>query len=623
MKGLFSKQSESIPIGEIKPQGWLKEQLEIQMSGLSGNLDLFWKDVAESAWIGGESEGWERFPYWLDGAIPLAWQLDDAELKQRINGYMDYIFSHQLENGWLGPLPEQDEQAHDIWSQFLAVKVLVVYYDATGDKRVEPAVRRALRNIESHIELKPVTHWAHSRWYEVLIGIWWLYDLCGEQWLLQLAAKLKAQGFDWNGFIQPGWPYGRPSRQGEWNYMNHVVNNTQCLKSSSLWYRFSGNEQDRNAWKQMQSVLDSAHGLPNGTISGDECLAGKSPLAGTELCSIVEHMYSLEVISDYSDDTEIGDRLEKLAYNALPATLTSDMWAHQYVQQINQVECSVKPDHLYTTNSDESNIYGLEPHFGCCTSNLHQGFPKFVASLWKRQGNCLLALAYGPNRLSTQIDGKPVVIETVTDYPFNDQIRFVIQAQQPVQLDLKLRIPGWCPQGDLKWQGGSLKGRDYLNFSQVVEDKLELVLTLPMHADIRTTQGYGLYVERGPLLYSYNIPSRFNQINREKEGREFPHCDYEVTATQPWNYALLEKTELKHISQPLNDGAAFSAGNRSNRIQVSAVKAENWQSQNGNANPLPIQVLTTEKPQTIELVPYGCTDLRIAEFPAYKADKQH
>ena len=28
-----------------------------------------------------------------------------------------------------------------------------------------------------------------------------------------------------------------------------------------------------------------------------------------------------------------GDRLEKIAYNALPATLTADMWAHQYDQQ--------------------------------------------------------------------------------------------------------------------------------------------------------------------------------------------------------------------------------------------------------------------------------------------------
>ena len=51
---------------EIKPRGWLKRQLEIQASGLSGNLDKVWRDVRDSAWIGGEAEGWERVPYWLE-----------------------------------------------------------------------------------------------------------------------------------------------------------------------------------------------------------------------------------------------------------------------------------------------------------------------------------------------------------------------------------------------------------------------------------------------------------------------------------------------------------------------------------------------------------------------------
>lgn len=623
MKRLFNKKSEPLSIGDIKPEGWLKRQLETQLEGLSGNLDLFWTDVAQSAWIGGHAEGWERFPYWLDGVIPLAWQLDNRELKQRINAYMDYIFEHQHQSGWLGPLPEQDEQAKDIWSQFLAIKMLVVYHSACEDSRVFTAIRRALRNIESHIEKHPISNWAHSRWYEALIGIWWLYDQTGENWLLELAKKLKAQGFDWQGFIHPEWPYSRPSRQGEWNYMNHVVNNTQCLKSGPLWYRMSGKKADLLAWKEMQALLDQSHGLPNGTISGDECLAGKSPLVGTELCSIVEHMYSLETISDYCDDVEIGDRLERLAFNALPATLTKDMWAHQYVQQVNQVECSVKPNHLYTTNSDESNIYGLEPHFGCCTSNLHQGFPKFVASLWKREGDGLTALAYGPNKLKTELHGKPITIHTITDYPFSEQICFHIKTEQPTDVRLKLRIPSWCIDARLEWNGRSVTGDDYIIFAETVTGTLELVLNIPMHSQVCSTEHYGAYIERGPLLYSYRIPAQFNQINCDVEGREHPHCDYEVLAIDKWNYALVEKTELKHIQQPLADEVAFSSDNRSNRIEVSAVLARNWFSVDGNATQLPIQVLAEGEPKIIELIPYGCTDLRIAEFPVFKADKQH
>lgn len=68
---------------EIKPRGWLKRQLEIQASGLSGNLDKVWRDVRDSAWIGGEAEGWERVPYWLDGFIPLAYLLENDDMIAR------------------------------------------------------------------------------------------------------------------------------------------------------------------------------------------------------------------------------------------------------------------------------------------------------------------------------------------------------------------------------------------------------------------------------------------------------------------------------------------------------------------------------------------------------------
>jgi hypothetical protein len=69
------------PANELKPTGWLHRQLRIQADGLSGNLDKIWPDVRDSAWIGGDRDGWERVPYWLDGFIPLSWLLDDEDMK--------------------------------------------------------------------------------------------------------------------------------------------------------------------------------------------------------------------------------------------------------------------------------------------------------------------------------------------------------------------------------------------------------------------------------------------------------------------------------------------------------------------------------------------------------------
>ena len=131
------------------PQGWLARQLRIQADGLSGHLDEFWPDIKDSRWFGGEAEGWERAPYWLDGVIPLAFLLDDAALKAKVTRYCR-LHHRAPGGGWLArpradgvdgrPKPDTLRN-YDIWAQFLILKALVQYGDATGDR-----TRGALRS---------------------------------------------------------------------------------------------------------------------------------------------------------------------------------------------------------------------------------------------------------------------------------------------------------------------------------------------------------------------------------------------------------------------------------------------------------------------------------------------
>ena len=118
---------------QIKPEGWLLRQLEIQAEGLSGHLDLVWPDIRESKWIGGDKEGWERVPYWLDGFIPLAYLLDDEDLKKRAKRYIDAILAAQKEDGWICPCELEERDRYDLWAAFLICKVLVLYQDCSGD----------------------------------------------------------------------------------------------------------------------------------------------------------------------------------------------------------------------------------------------------------------------------------------------------------------------------------------------------------------------------------------------------------------------------------------------------------------------------------------------------------
>jgi hypothetical protein len=117
ISGLKQVEFENLPLSAIKPKGWLLGQLRIQAAGLSGHLDEFWPDVAQSGWIGGKAEGWERGPYWLDGIIPLAWSLNDKTHKNKANRWMNYIIEHQQPHGWLGPVRARERQAYDPWAE--------------------------------------------------------------------------------------------------------------------------------------------------------------------------------------------------------------------------------------------------------------------------------------------------------------------------------------------------------------------------------------------------------------------------------------------------------------------------------------------------------------------------
>lgn len=611
------------PLNSIKPRGWLKRQLRIQAEGLSGHLDEFWPDIKDSAWIGGVAEGWERMPYWLDGVIPLAWLLDDDPLQSRISGHMDYIIRHQHEDGWLGPRIEEKPEAGDLWSQALAMKMLVVYHDATGDDRVPGVVEKALLRLDRQIDADPLCKWGQFRWFETLIAIWWLYERTHHPWLLDLAVKLQAQGFHWRDFFSR-WPLTGPTPKGRWNYAGHVVNNAMALKGDALWWRLTGKEEDRDAAHEMIEKLDRYHGMVTGVFSGDECLAGRSPAQGTELCAVVEYMYSLEILTSITGRPLFADRLEKIAYNALPATFSPDMWAHQYDQQVNQIECSVRDKRTWTTNGPEANIFGLEPNYGCCTANLSQGWPKFAAHLWMRTADDgIAAIAYAPSRLETKVSGVAVTIELETGYPFREELTFKIVTEHPIVFSFLLRIPGWADEAILEIDGDSTHLSTPGTFHEIRrkwQDTTEFSLTLPMRTRIERRPGHTISILRGPLVYALQIGEKWQQINQDRPHRELPHGDWEVYPATPWNYALKIHGDMLMDDVVISEHALgdwpFSPQGAPVSAAVMGRHLPEWVAENGSAPAPPADPTVLEdREEQLTLIPYGCTNLRIAEFP--------
>ena len=450
---------------EIKPKGQLKKQLEIQAKGLCGNLDKVWPDVRESAWIGGKCEGWERVPYWLDGFIPLAYLLDDKDMISRAKKYINAIISAQNDDGWICPCGKSERDNYDTWAALLICKVLCLYGDCSKDESVVEVVSKCLKQFDSHVNCHTLRNWSAARWFEGLIAIYWLYEKTGDKQLLTLARKLRVQGFNWNELFKT---YLLEDCTDEWEFYSHVVNIAMALKSEALWSLFGDCDAEEFANTALE-YLDKKHGTAIGHFNGDENLSGNSPIQGAELCCIVELMYSYETLFSITGNHKWLDRLEKLAYNSLPAAISPDMWTHQYDQMINQVASFPMSKQPFRTNNNESHLFGLEPNFGCCTANFGQGFPKLTLSTFFGSKDEIISAVLSPSVLKTQINGANIVCELVTEYPFRDTLKYIVTVDKPAEFSLLIRIPSFAKSA--KIDGKEVKCGEFARISRTWNGK--------------------------------------------------------------------------------------------------------------------------------------------------------
>lgn len=618
----------------IEPRGWLKEQLILQKEGFTGDLEAIYKDCGpDSGWLGGTGESWERGPYYLDGLVPLAYLLDSKPLIVKAQKWIEVILKHQREDGFFGP-----EINQDWWPRMVVMKSFIAYYEFTKDPRILTFLDRYLRYQHKQIKDQPLDDWAIPRAGDNIYCALWLYQHMKEDYLLDLMMILHQQSTDWISFFEEMPFKGRLKDYVPWSYLEkmkdegrvkdptfhvtHTVNVAMGIKEPGLFGYISGQQREREGSQLGINQMMKYHGLASGIWSGDEHINGADPRQGSELCSVVELMYSLEVLNELKPEVSLLDHLEKLVYNALPATISGDWKKHQYLQQVNQIECSGNVLRQWYNNGPTSNTYGLEPNCGCCTTNMHQGYPKYITNMWLKEDEVLYCCLYGASKVDFQHKGQQISIIQDTTYPKEDLVRMEIITDGPVQLTLKLRIPTWSEDPEVRIGEEIYEGTPgtFMTVERIWNSGD--VITIDLGMAFRTSKWFNrsIAIERGPILFALPLEEKWvprwrTNLHRNKEAKKRGYLDYNVKTKDSWNYGiLLEQGEIKikYFKQdPLE-------------LTVEGIEVPQWKKGlDGNTGLLPISPLVKAgAKKELKLVPYGLTNLRISQFPWYEEEER-
>nr|WP_228724410.1 beta-L-arabinofuranosidase domain-containing protein [Spirosoma sp. KUDC1026] len=627
-----------LPLGAIKPQGWLHDMLVRQKDGATGKLDELYPLVMgqRNGWLGGDGDQWERGPYWIDGLLPLAYILNDPALIAKTKPWVEWALNSQQPDGYFGPEkdygPEpgiQRDNSRDWWPKMVMLKILKQYYSATGDQRVVKLMTNYFRYQLNELPKKPLDHWTYWARYrggDNLMVVYWLYNITGDKFLLDLGDLIHKQTFDYtDAFLNTD----LLSRKGS----IHCVNLAQGIKEPLIYYQHHPEEKYVTATRKGFADLRKFNGMAHGLYGGDEALHGNDPTQGSELCSAVEMMFSLESTLAITGDVAYADQLEKVAFNALPTQVSDDFMRRQYFQQANQVMSTRHPRNFGDNHGGTDVCFGLLTGYPCCTSNMHQGWPKLVQNLWYATADKgLAALVYSSSEVTARVaNGIPVTFREETNYPFDEMIRFTLSLDKKAKaatFPFHLRIPTWCKKGTIKINGTVWKeseGNQIVAINRTWKSGDVVELTLPMHIFTNTWFENSKSVERGPLTYALKIGEKVEAVKNDKDPVAYGASYDEIRPTTPWNYGLIEtkddQLQAQYVVEKKGAISSFPWNPEGAPLQIRTKgrRIPSWQLYNDMTGTVPYSFIygleTAKEDEELILIPYGCTNLRISQFP--------
>lgn len=612
-----------LPIGSIKPQGWLLKQLELEADGFSGHLteiSSFCKKQG-NAWLSKDSVGsgaWEEVPYWFRGFCALGYVLGDQRIITESKEWIDSVIASQREDGYFGPRSNlgNGKGGPDFMPNMSMMYALRSYYEYSGDKRVLDLLTRYFKWQMTFPDKQFFSGgWQVPRNADNMDSVCWLYNITGDAFLLELNEKLMRTGRSWMQAPKDC----------------HNVDFSMGFRKPAQFYQ---QNHDSAYLLQTEKNYDSIYTIygqvPGGMFCGDEFARPDytDPHNAIETCGIVDMMLSQQILLRITGDMKWADRCEDVAINSLPGSMTADMKALRYLSSPNQVNSDARSKDPELADGGPMQLMNPHDH-RCCQHNSGMGWPYFAESLWcATPGNGLAAVMYAPSIVTAKVgSGVTVTVTEETKYPFDGRVTFTFKTVAPVAFPFYMRIPAWAQQSVVKLNGRVLtcepKPGACLLLNRQWNSKDQVTLELPMNLTVKTwtANKNSISVNRGPTTFALKIGEKY--VRYEAKRFPDPWPAWEILPSTPWNYALQldparPAASFKVVTKawPTND-MPFTHEGTPVELQVKARKLPNWkEDQYGLVDKLqPSPVKSTESVETVTLIPMGAGRLRLAALP--------
>lgn len=638
------KSMNKLPLGAIRPQGWLNDQMQL-MSNLQRRIGALSGFVKDGEWSGGES-----LPRYVRGLILLSSALDDKMLKEKIASFISPIFASANEGGDFGPKNTLSQTP-----KIEAVKALLTYYEATGNERVLPFLKKFFKNQFNTHTVSAMWFDSRARLLEEIEAIDAVYKETDLEWLHDLGEILRDASCDWFK-IASRFPYKKPYNRyisqtalkhvqkvvlngesvekaakrhkpftpeyadKEWKKRAHQravttsgVNIAKAIKYPVTYGRFIGDKDLSLISLKMIAALEKHYGTPIGAFSCSPRLASNKGVCAVDVESAVEMMESLVEVIRETRDYHAVDLLEKIAFNLVPGACFEDCSAVQDTVFVNQVEASASRKLPY---SDAVGSFFTKKASRGAIAAL-SAYPIYMQASCMTCDNELNFLTYTPCIMDIAVGGAILTIAERTGYPFRNTVVFKVeQATVDTEVKINFRVPGGTMMQLISGGQVVASGTKEISVKCILKtgSTFMLKMNIPLAVEENSDGSESLY--KGNLLMSLKLPY---EITQDAQDRRMLY----VKSLKKWNVAPIlarkggakslheeERTEVNDITQK-----PFSFDIPPFELKIRSKNVTNWDFDVNGFAQIPKNCSFSEESLERAYVPFGCTLVRMAKFP--------